>query len=93
MWAMWIQASLDAMDFSQSLASPRHRPSHAKLRSTTQRRGGTSKPLALSERFRPEYFLRLLRDFTVFGDRGDGVFKIIAGYHQFHGARKALARR
>ena len=42
---------------------------------------------------RPEYFLRLLRDFTVFGDRGDGVFKIIAGYHQFHGARKALARR
>src|SRR5690606_32030311 len=24
-------------------------------------------------------------------DRGDGLFKIIAGYHQFHGARKALA--
>ena len=47
---MWIQASLDAMDFSQSLASPRHRPNHAKVRSTTQRRGGTSKPLALSER-------------------------------------------
>ena len=41
---------------------------------------------------RPDYFLPLLRDFIVFGDRGDGVFKIIAGYHQFHGARKALAR-
>ena len=40
---------------------------------------------------RPAYFLQLLRDFTVFGDRGDGIFKIIAGYHQFHGARKALA--
>ncbi|UWR15600.1 type I restriction endonuclease subunit R [Sulfitobacter sp. M368] len=36
-------------------------------------------------------FLELLRDFTVFGDMGDGPFKIIAGYHQFFGARKALA--
>lgn len=35
-------------------------------------------------------FLALLRDFIVFGDRGDGPFKIIAGYHQFHGASKAL---
>ena len=35
-------------------------------------------------------FLRLLRDFTVFGDRGEGPFKIVAGYHQFHGAQKAL---
>lgn len=36
-------------------------------------------------------FLALLRDFIVFGDRGEGPFKIIAGYHQFHGATKALA--
>jgi type I restriction enzyme, R subunit len=36
-------------------------------------------------------FLELLRDFTVFGDMGEGPFKIIAGYHQFFGARKALA--
>ena len=35
-------------------------------------------------------FLALIRDFTVFGDQGDGPFKIIAGYHQFFGARKAL---
>jgi type I restriction enzyme R subunit len=34
--------------------------------------------------------LRLIRDFTVFGDKGDGPFKIVAGYHQFHGAQKAL---
>lgn len=40
--------------------------------------------------FQPEYLLQLIRDFTVFGDKGDGVFKIVAGYHQFHGARKAL---
>ncbi|MBN7761537.1 type I restriction endonuclease subunit R [Nitratireductor aquibiodomus] len=36
-------------------------------------------------------FLALLRDFIVFGDKGAGPLKIIAGYHQFHGARKALA--
>ncbi len=35
-------------------------------------------------------FLSLIRNFTVFGDKGDGPFKIIAGYHQFHGALKAL---
>ncbi|MBO6756357.1 MAG: type I restriction endonuclease subunit R [Roseibium sp.] len=40
--------------------------------------------------FQQERFLKLIRDFTVFGDRGDGPFKIIAGYHQFHGAQKAV---
>lgn len=34
--------------------------------------------------------LALIRDFIVFGDKGDGPFKIIAGYHQFHGAQKAV---
>ena len=47
---MLIHASLDAMDFSQYLANLRHRPNQAKVRSTTQRRGKTSKPSALSER-------------------------------------------
>lgn len=37
-----------------------------------------------------EYFLAMLRDFIVFGDKGDGPFKILGGYHQFHGARKAV---
>jgi type I restriction enzyme, R subunit len=40
--------------------------------------------------FERRNFLKLIRDFTVFGDRGEGPFKIIAGYHQFHGAQKAL---
>jgi type I restriction enzyme, R subunit len=40
--------------------------------------------------FERRNFLRLIRDFTVFGDRGEGPFKIVAGYHQFHGAQKAL---
>jgi len=40
--------------------------------------------------FNRQHFLALIRDFIVFGDKGDGPFKIIAGYHQFHGARKAV---
>jgi type I restriction enzyme R subunit len=37
-------------------------------------------------------FLDLLKDFIVFGDTGSGVNKILAGYHQFHAVRHALAR-
>ncbi|WP_313473016.1 type I restriction endonuclease subunit R [Brevundimonas sp.] len=40
--------------------------------------------------FTREHFLAMLRDFIVFGDKGDGPFKILGGYHQFHGARKAV---
>lgn len=40
--------------------------------------------------FDRERFLALIRDFVVFADGGSGLFKIIAGYHQFHGARKAV---
>ena len=35
--------------------------------------------------------LQLLRDFTVFGNAGSGLLKIIAGYHQFHAVRRAVA--
>ena len=35
--------------------------------------------------------LMLIRDFTVFGDTGRGIVKIIAGYHQFHAAQRAVA--
>jgi len=35
-------------------------------------------------------FLDLLRHFTVFGETGGGLIKIIAGYHQFHAVRKAV---
>jgi hypothetical protein len=40
----------DAMVCSKSLASRRLRLSHARVRSTTHRRGRTSKPLAASDR-------------------------------------------
>ena len=45
--AQAVELSVDA---SQSLARRRQRPSHAKVRSTTHRRGRTSKPLAVSDR-------------------------------------------
>nr|KIS30089.1 hypothetical protein TQ38_24740 [Novosphingobium sp. P6W] len=51
MEAIVVHAVEDAMVVSQSLARRRHRPSHAKVRSTTHRRGRTWKPFALSERF------------------------------------------
>lgn len=40
--------------------------------------------------FTKDVLLDLIRDFTVFGDEGNGPFKVIAGYHQLHGGRKAL---
>lgn len=42
--------------------------------------------------FEKRRFLSLLRDFTVFGDTGRGVVKILAGYHQFHAVGHAVAR-
>ena len=41
MLAMWAKAVELAMDLSQSLARRRHRLSHAKVLSTTHRRGST----------------------------------------------------
>jgi type I restriction enzyme R subunit len=35
--------------------------------------------------------LDLIQNFTVFGDTGSGLRKIIAGYHQFHAVQKAVA--
>lgn len=36
--------------------------------------------------------LDLLHDFTVFGEMGSGLSKIIAGYHQFHAVRHAVEK-
>ena len=41
--------------------------------------------------FERRRFLSLMRDFTVFGDTGRGIAKILAGYHQFHAVKKAVA--
>ena len=42
--------------------------------------------------FEKSRFLTLIRGFTVFGDTGAGLVKIVAGYHQFHAVRHAVAR-
>lgn len=57
---------------------------------TFERRGTPELETLLRGVFSHEHLLALIRDFIVFGDRGEGPFKIIAGYHQFHGARKAV---
>lgn len=40
--------------------------------------------------FEKKRFLDLIRDFTVFGDTGSGIAKIIAGYHQYHAVLHAV---
>ena len=40
--------------------------------------------------FEKTRFLALIRDFTVFGDTGSGIVKIVAGYHQCHAVRHAV---
>ena len=40
--------------------------------------------------FEKRRFLDLVRDFTVFGDTGSGIVKIVAGYHQYHAVRHAV---
>ncbi|WP_394888446.1 type I restriction endonuclease subunit R [Mesorhizobium sp. AaZ16] len=40
--------------------------------------------------FDRQRLLDLLRDFTVFGETGSGLAKIIAGYHQFHAVGRAV---
>ena len=42
--------------------------------------------------FEKRRFLSLLRDFAVFGEKSDGVIKILAGYHQFHAVQHAVQR-
>ena len=42
--------------------------------------------------FEKRRFLDLVRDFIVFGDTGEGIAKILAGYHQFHAVHEAVTR-
>jgi type I restriction enzyme R subunit len=42
--------------------------------------------------FERRRLLDILSDFTVFGEAGSGLAKIIAGYHQFHAVRHAVEK-
>jgi type I restriction enzyme R subunit len=47
-------------------------------------------PTLIEGVFEPQRFLDLLRYFTVFGDTGSGLVKIVAGYHQCHAVNRAI---
>ena len=52
--------------------------------------GAPELPTLIEGVFEQRRLLDLLRDFTVFGETGSGLVKIIAGYHQFHAVKKAV---
>jgi type I restriction enzyme R subunit len=47
-------------------------------------------PTLIEGVFEQRRFLDLLRHFTVFGDTGKGLVKIVAGYHQYHAVNRAI---
>ncbi|MDR2991553.1 MAG: type I restriction endonuclease subunit R [Burkholderiaceae bacterium] len=47
-------------------------------------------PTLIEGVFEPGRFLDLLRHFTVFGETGAGLAKIVAGYHQYHAVNRAI---
>ena len=53
-------------------------------------KGEAEQRVLVAGAFERARFLALLRDFIVFGHSGNGLFKILAGYHQFHAVRRAL---
>ncbi len=53
-------------------------------------KGAPELPTLIEGVFERRRLLDLLRDFTVFGEAGSGLVKIIAGYHQFHAVKKAV---
>lgn len=53
-------------------------------------KGAPELPVLIEGVFERRRLLDLLRDFTVFGETGSGLVKIIAGYHQFHAVKKAV---
>jgi type I restriction enzyme R subunit len=48
--------------------------------------------ILLKGAFEKRRLLALLKDFIVFGNTGSGLVKILAGYHQFHAVRHAVAQ-
>ncbi|MFN3612484.1 type I restriction endonuclease subunit R [Tepidimonas sp.] len=55
-------------------------------------KGAPELPTLIEGVLQHERLLELVRDFTVFGQTGAGLVKIIAGYHQFHAVKKAVAQ-
>ena len=47
-------------------------------------------PTLIEGVFEKQRFLDVLRHFTVFGETGSGLAKIVAGYHQYHAVNRAI---
>lgn len=58
---------------------------------TIAAKGSPEMDVLLEGVFEKRRFLKLISDFTVFGDTGSGLIKIIAGYHQYHAVSHAVA--
>lgn len=57
---------------------------------TIEPKGSPEMATLVEGMFEQQRLLDLLRHFTVFGETGSGLVKIIAGYHQFHAVKKAV---
>ncbi|MDR2260377.1 MAG: type I restriction endonuclease subunit R, partial [Azoarcus sp.] len=53
-------------------------------------KGSPELPTLIEGVFGQRRFLDLLRYFTVFGESGGGLVKIVAGYHQYHAVNRAV---
>ncbi|WP_428310748.1 type I restriction endonuclease subunit R [Hydrocarboniphaga sp.] len=53
-------------------------------------KGQPELPTLIEGLFEPRRYLDLLRHFTVFGETGSGLAKIVAGYHQYHAVNRAI---
>jgi type I restriction enzyme R subunit len=57
---------------------------------TFWKKGLPELPTLIEGVFEQQRFLDLLRHFTVFGETGSGLAKIVAGYHQYHAVNRAV---
>jgi len=90
--ALVISDGIEARIGSLTAERERFMPWRADASGTVAAKGIPEIETLLKGVFDKRRFLRLIRDFTVFGDTGGRVVKILAGYHQFHAVREAVAR-
>lgn len=70
----------------------RFMPWRADASGTLAAQGTPELETLLNGAFAQHRFLQLIRDFTVFGETGGGLVKILAGYHQVHAVQDAVVR-
>ncbi|EXJ13936.1 type I restriction endonuclease subunit R [Imhoffiella purpurea] len=88
--ALVISDGLNARIGSLTANAERFMPWRTVDGRTIEPKGRAEQAVLVEGVFERARFLALLRDFTVFGNGGNGIFKILAGYHQFHAVRRAM---